>query len=177
MPDTTPMRSDHHSFAASQLPVIPTSPDSSPFDSDDTLSIFSKYKIKKYTVRDPADPDNVVFIQTLDKNPLSYWSIILPSPCFVQLLTNSAEPPLNPYQPNQRINAPSVTIPTLCGLNSSSVDSSVFSNLPILGPRMIAPINPQVAPCKCTIPEPAKSLYPNSANHPFSAHVQCTTMG
>lgn len=82
MPDTTPIRSDHHSFAASQLPVIPTRPDSSPFDSDDTLSIFSKYKIKKYTVRDPADPDNVVFIQTLDKNPLSYWSIILPSPCF-----------------------------------------------------------------------------------------------
>lgn len=71
IPDVTPIKSDHHSFAASQLPVIPTNPDSRPFDNDDTFSTFSNYMIKNYTVRLPADPESVVFIHTFEINRLS----------------------------------------------------------------------------------------------------------
>jgi len=162
-PDTTPISSDHHELAASHPAVMPTSPASSPFESDDTHSMWSNAMIRMNTVSPPAAADRVVFMQTT-------WMAteLLP-------VAPSADPPLKPYHPNHRIRVPKTTIPTLCGLNSSSAVSE--SNLPILGPKNIAPISPHTAPNMCTMPDPAKSVYPIPASHPSAAHVQCTTTG
>jgi len=144
IPDTTPMSSDHHELAASHPAVMPTRPANNPLESEDTHSILSKSMMSKKTVRPPAAAESVVFMHTT-------WIAIELEP-----VAPRAEPPLNPYHPNHRIKVPSTTIPTLCGLNSSSAVSE--SNLPKRGPRKIAPMMPHTAPSMCTMPEPAKSV-------------------
>ena len=60
-----------------------------------------------------------------------------------------AAAPLNPYQPSQRINTPRQPIGRLCPGNAftfSTLPSLPFTNLPIRGPRIAAPINAQIPP-------------------------------
>ena len=79
----------------------------------------------------------------------------------------SCDPPLNPNQPIQRINTPSVAsgIEELAkgSIGAASPDSL---NLPNLGPSNIAPANAAAAPALCTRVDPAKSENPAAAKWP-----------
>jgi len=124
-PPTTPMSIDQNGLDASQPAVILTRPAKTPFESEDTHSTWSTIIVKIKTVRPPQAAEIVVFMHTV-------WITTLLSP-----VAPRADPPLNPYQPNHRMNVPNTTRPTLCGLNSSLSVSG--SNLPMRGPRNIAP--------------------------------------
>lgn len=124
-PPTIPMIIDHHELAESQQAVMLTRPANIPLLSEDTHSTWSTIIVKRNTVSPPVAAAIVVFMQTS-------WITIVLSP-----VAPSADPPLNPYQPNHKMKVPNTTRPTLCGLNSSL---SVWgSNLPMRGPRKIAP--------------------------------------
>ena len=72
--------------------------------------------------------------------------------------TSVAAAPLNPYQPSQRINTPRQPIGRLCPGNAftfSTLPSLPFTNLPIRGPRIAAPINAQIPPTIWIQLEPA----------------------
>lgn len=100
-PETTPMSKAHHEFAESQPAVMPTSPASSPLDKLETHSMWSSAMTKMNTVKPPVAAERVVFIHTTWIN------------CELSPVAPSADPPLKPYHPNQRISVPSTTMPTL----------------------------------------------------------------
>jgi len=162
-PPTIPIKIDHYGLDASQPAVILTNPASTPLLSELTHSTWSMTMVRMNTVSPPHAAAMVVFMHTS-------WITTELSP-----VAPRADPPLNPYQPNQRMKVPSTTRPTLCGLNSSL--SVLGSNLPILGPRNIAPYSPLNPPTMCTMPDPAKSVKPSALTHPPDAQVQCTTTG
>jgi len=140
-----------------------TKPAKSPLLRDEMHSTWSISIVSPKTVSPPAAADIVVFMHTV---------------CITKELSPvapSADPPLNPYQPNQRMKVPSTTRPTLCGRNSSLSVSG--SKRPMRGPKKIAPYKPLIPPTMCTIPLPAKSVKPSALTHPPDAHVQCTTTG
>lgn len=92
---------DHYQFAASQPAVIPTKPARRPLDRLATLSTWSTHILSKKAVRPPAAAERVVFMHTTWIN------------CELSPVAPSADPPLKPYQPNQRISVPRTTMPTL----------------------------------------------------------------
>ena len=60
-----------------------------------------------------------------------------------------AAAPLNPYQPNHRINTPSAPSGILCpgkAFTFITLPLASFSNLPIRGPRILAPIRAAIPP-------------------------------
>ena len=60
-----------------------------------------------------------------------------------------AAAPLNPYQPNHRINTPSAPSGILCpgkAFTFITLPLASFSNLPIRGPRILAPIRAEIPP-------------------------------
>lgn len=124
-PDTTPIAMDHNSFAASQPAVIPTKPAKMPLDRLATLSTWSTHILSRNAVNPPAAAESVVFMHTT-------WIATWLAP-----VAPNAEPPLNPYHPNHKINVPRHTKPVLCGMNSSL--GVIGSNLPIRGPKNCAP--------------------------------------
>jgi len=115
------------------------------------------------TVKPPAAAEIVVFMHTV-------WIKTELAP-----VAPRADPPLKPYHPNQSMNVPNTTRPTLWGLNSSLSVSG--SKRPMRGPKKIAPYKPEIPPVMCTIPDPAKSVNPSSLTQPPDAQVQCTTTG
>ena len=81
------------------------------------------------------------------------------------------DPPLNPNQPNHRINTPKVPRSKL--LPGIGFTDPSLPNFPILGPTMIAAASAATPPTACTIEEPAKSIKPISANQapsPYHCH-------
>ena len=73
----------------------------------------------------------------------------------------NCDPPLNPNQPSHKINTPIVTNgidEAAKGFNGAG--SPFFLNLPILGPKRIAPANAAAPPveCKGLIQQSLKSL-------------------
>ena len=60
-----------------------------------------------------------------------------------------AAAPLNPYQPNHRINTPSAPSGILCpgkAFTFITLPLASLSNLPIRGPRILAPIRAAIPP-------------------------------
>mmetsp|Transcript_2117 Transcript_2117/g.3616 ORF Transcript_2117/g.3616 Transcript_2117/m.3616 type:complete len:233 (-) Transcript_2117:774-1472(-) len=96
----------------------------------------------------------------------------------------NADPGLNPYHPNHSMNVPNTTSviewPWKFGAGLPSLPKR-----PLLGPIIMAPINPAMPPTACTTPLPAKSIMPeskrgselNALRYPSSAQIQCTTTG
>ena len=80
------------------------------------------------------------------------------------LLTINSEPPLNPNQPNHKMNVPSVAKGMFAPGIALTVPSSLY--LPLRAPRSITPASAAVAPHMCTTPDPAKSRKPASSNAP-----------
>ena len=79
----------------------------------------------------------------------------------------NCEPPLNPNQPNQSINTPSVAN----GIEEAAKGAIAFTpppevNLPDLAPSTIAPARAAAPPAACTHVEPAKSEKPAADNQP-----------
>lgn len=124
-PPTNPMKMAQYSLELSHPAVMLTNPASSPFAREDTHSMWSTTIVKMKTVRPPAAADRVVFMHTV-------WITREFAP-----VAPRAEPPLNPYHPNHKMNVPSTIRPTLCGRNSSLSVSG--SNRPMRGPRKMAP--------------------------------------
>ena len=90
-----------------------------------------------------------------------------------------AAAPLKPYQPSQRINTPRHPIGRLCPGNAFTfviLPLLSFTNLPIRGPTIAAPIKAQIPPTIWIQLEPAKSWNPICAKKP-PPHVQCASMG
>ncbi len=72
--------------------------------------------------------------------------------------TSVAAAPLNPYHPSHRINTPRAAITRLCPGNALILvifPSLFFSNLPIRGPNIHAPMRAQIPPTMCMQLEPA----------------------
>ena len=70
-------------------------------------------------------------------------------------------PPLNPNQPNQSINTPSVAN----GIDEAAKGAIALTlppdvNLPVLAPKYYAPARAAAPPAACTNVEPAKSEKP-----------------
>ena len=83
---------------------------------------------------------------------------------YILLEDLTCEPPLKAKNPNNKINPPSAAKGTECP--GISIATPSFVNLPFLGPIKMHPTRAHVPPNKCTIPLPAKSLYPKSTSHP-----------
>lgn len=147
-----------------QEAVMETSPASSPLAKTVTLSSRSNQIVSMNAVSPPPTAANVVFVLTV-----AMANVFAP-------VAPRVDPALNPYQPNHSIRVPSTTRGTLCGLNSPFTSSRTCLNLPMRGFKMMHPTRPNTPPTMCTIPEPAKSAYPNSVRKP-PPHVQCTTRG
>ena len=75
----------------------------------------------------------------------------------------NSEPPLNPNQPNHKINVPRVASGRLAPGIAFTLPS-VY--LPFLEPRTSTPAKAATAPHKCTTPDPAKSEKPASSKKP-----------
>src|SRR5262249_53435730 len=67
-------------------------------------------------------------------------------------------PALKPNQPKARMSVPSMYMGTLCAGSGLGVPSG--RNLPIRGPRRVAPASAVKPPTMCTTVEPAKSTWP-----------------
>ena len=90
-----------------------------------------------------------------------------------------AAAPLKPYQPSHRMNTPSAPSARLWpgkALTLTTLPFSSFLNLPILGPRILAPISALRPPTMWMAQEPAKSWKPSSASQP-PPQIQCASMG
>lgn len=87
----------------------------------------------------------------------------------------SVEPGLNANQPNHNINAPTAAKGKLCPGMAFATPSLLY--FPILGPKTMAAAKAENPPIACTAAEPAKSLKPLTANHPFGFHTQLATKG
>ena len=87
----------------------------------------------------------------------------------------SADPTLNPNQPNQSINTPSA--PATIELPLIVKGFPFSSYLPSLGPTTLIPAKAAKPPTICTTPEPAKSIKPRSPNQPCPLQTQCVTIG
>ena len=79
-------------------------------------------------------------------------------------LSASWEPPLNPNQPIQSMNTPSVTAGTLDGGVDFTLPS--WRYLPRRAPTTSAPASAAQPPVEWTIVDPAKSLKPISSSQP-----------
>ena len=89
----------------------------------------------------------------------------------------NCDPPLNPNQPNHKMNTPIVTNGIDEAANGfSGAGAPDFKNLPSLGPIIIAPAKAAAPPVECTHVDPAKSEKPISANQP-PPHCQPITIG
>ena len=77
--------------------------------------------------------------------------------------TEVAAAPLNPYQPNHKMNTPSAPIGILCpGKAFTFIEpSAFFVNFPMRGPTIAAPIKAQIPPTMWIQFEPAKSWNPS----------------
>eukprot|EP01010_Urceolus_cornutus_P003178 NODE_431_length_1677_cov_401.248771_g336_i0.p2 GENE.NODE_431_length_1677_cov_401.248771_g336_i0~~NODE_431_length_1677_cov_401.248771_g336_i0.p2 ORF type:complete len:103 (-),score=4.26 NODE_431_length_1677_cov_401.248771_g336_i0:699-1007(-) len=100
-PDIIPIPADHQTFAASQPAVMPTRPASNPLHIAATLSTLSTSIFKMKAVNPPHAALMHVFIHTI-------WISSWLSP-----VAPSADPPLNPNQPNHNTIVPRQTKPTL----------------------------------------------------------------
>ena len=80
------------------------------------------------------------------------------------LLSINSEPPLNPNQPNQRMNIPNVAK----GMLEPGIGliSPLGPYLPLRGPNNNTPARAAAAPHMWTMPEPAKSMNPASDKKP-----------
>ena len=90
-----------------------------------------------------------------------------------------AAAPLKPYQPNHRMNTPSAPSGMLCPGKALTLMISPFLsvvNLPIRGPRILAPTSAEIPPTIWIAQEPAKSWKPNCANQP-PPQIQCASIG
>lgn len=143
MPPMMPINVDVYTFDASHDAVMDTRPASNPFVNLHRSSFLSSNMPNRKEERPPHAAEMVVLKHTFCVR------------CYLSPDMPKVEPPLKPYQPNHRINVPSVTIPALCGLNS--LWSVSGSNRPNRGPRNRQPISPHTPPNMCTTPEPAKS--------------------
>ena len=87
--------------------------------------------------------------------------------------------PLNPYQPSQRMKTPSAPIVRLCpgkALIFVTFPSASFTNLPILGPSILAPIKAEIPPTMWIAQEPAKSWKPSCESQP-PPQIQYASIG
>ena len=89
----------------------------------------------------------------------------------------NCEPPLNPNQPIQSMNTPSVAN----GIEEAAKGAIGFAsplppNLPVLAPSTIAPAKAAAPPAACTNVEPAKSEKPAADNQP-PPHCQPISIG
>ena len=98
--------------------------------------------------RQPAAAAMLVFSAT---RPIAFTStaIVLPG--------------LNPNQPSQRMNVPSVAKPMLWAGIGFTLP---FLYLPMRGPRISTPVSAAQPPMLCTTVEPAKSLKPAAPRKP-----------
>ena len=90
-----------------------------------------------------------------------------------------AAAPLNPYQPSQRIKTPKAPAVMLCPGIALTLITFPFlpvSNLPIRGPKILAPINAEIPPTIWIAHDPAKSWNPSCDNHP-PPQIQCASIG
>jgi hypothetical protein len=83
-------------------------------------------------------------------------------------LAPSAEPALNPNQPNHSNPAPSSTNGTLCGRIG-------WLGQPRRRPRKIASARPAMPALMCTTVPPAKSSAPRLNSQPSGENTQCAT--
>ena len=93
--------------------------------------------------------------------------------------TEVAAAPLKPYQPSHRINTPSAPMGRLCpgnALTLTTLPSLFFTNLPMRGPSIHAPMNAHRPPTIWMHAEPAKSWKPICASQP-PPQTQCASMG
>ena len=75
-------------------------------------------------------------------------------------LNDVAAAPLNPYQPNHRMNTPSAPIGILCpGIACGLPVRTLY--FPIRGPSILAPISAEIPPTIWIAQDPAKSWNPN----------------
>ena len=93
--------------------------------------------------------------------------------------TEVAAAPLKPYQPSHRMKTPSAPIGRLCPGNAFTfvtLPVLSFTNLPIRGPSIAAPIRAEIPPTMWMQLEPAKSWKPIWESQP-PPHVQCASIG
>ena len=79
--------------------VIPTNPASEPFNIIERSGLLDKYQEKAIDPIIPPEAERVVVTKTVDTAPG---------------LAERTDPPLNPYQPNQRRNTPIAVSGILC---------------------------------------------------------------
>mgnify|MGYP003300191391 CR=1 FL=1 len=75
-----------------------------------------------------------------------------------------ADPTLNPYQPNHKINTPKA--PATIELPGSGSGEPLSSYFTILGQTIITHARAANPPTMWTTPDPAKSINPKSPSHP-----------
>src|SRR6266576_4077452 len=118
-----------------------TRPAKNPFVVKPASHFLEDLKAQNMAVKPAAHAANVVFVAT---RPIPSKSI-----------AESVLPGLNPYQPNHRINPPTVATVRSCG--SMGPPPSRLNFRPKRGPRTIAPANATHPPMVWTTVEPAKS--------------------
>jgi len=161
---TAPIKIDTEGNTCEHPAGIDTNPANIPFDIPIILCTLSIKKINTPAIKPPPAADNVVVKHI--------YGIMNESLLYIE----SNIPLLNPYHPTHNNKVPNATNPKLFDLNSNSWRSEVLclnfyptitssscvlicSNLLILGPTIIVPINPKNPADICTTPDPAKSYY------------------
>ena len=131
-----------------QPAVIPTRPANAPFRVIPTLGLPAIIEVY-IAATDAADADNVVVTAIAAKSTST---------------AAKADPTLNPYHPNHKINTPSAA--ATIELPGIGRGFPLLSNFPIRGPTTCIPARAAKPPTICTTPEPAKSTNPMSVNQP-----------
>ena len=85
-------------------------------------------------------------------------------------IVSVAAAPLNPYQPNQRMNTPRAPIKILCP--RIGLAFPFLSYLPIRGPSIAAPMKAVIPPTIWMHADPAKSVNPISVSHGVAPQTQ-----
>src|SRR6056300_529324 len=135
-PPTAPITIDKNGLGAKGSAVIATKPAIAPFN------------IKITSVLPPINLDNKAAVIT----PPQAAKFVLMKIVATEVMSSNVpaancEPPLNPNQPIQSINTPSVAKGTDDAANGSKGLTSPFApNLPVLGPRTMTPAKAAAPP-------------------------------
>ena len=116
----------------------------------------------------------LIHVNTITTIVETAGAIVVVAKIDARLVFDVAAAPLNPYQPNQRMKQPKAPRVMLCPRIGFGFPFS--SNLPILGPNILAPMSAETPPTVWIHAEPAKSMKPFSANQP-PPHTQWASIG
>ena len=159
-----PMKKAPTGLTTSQPAVMPIRPASAPLMVRPTSGLPYFFQARNIAVSAPTAAARFVVMKML---PIS-TQVSLPSAVIV-------EPGLKPNQPIHSRKMPSIARVMLWPGMARALP--FLSNLPIRGPRKIAPINAEMPPTMCTTVEPAKSWKPSCASQPSEFQHQWPEIG